>query len=71
MSKELTETVVESRKVQDADSCYTVTLPKNAVTELGIEPGMSVFFTGKAGDTSLELHTADQVVDIMQNPADS
>ena len=71
MSKELTETIIESRKVQDGGSHYTVTLPKNAVSELGIEPGSSVFFTGQAGDTSLELLTADQAAELMRSPADS
>ena len=71
MSNELTETVIESRKVQDGESCYRVTLPKSAVTELGIEPGMSVFFTGQEGDTSLELHTAGEVVGLMSGAADS
>lgn len=70
MSNELTETIVESRKVQDADSCYLVTLPKNAVTDLGIEPGMSVFFTGQEGDSNLELHTPEQIVDFMHETPD-
>lgn len=71
MSAELPETMVESRKVQDGDSCYHVTLSKEAVEALGIEPGSSVFFTGEAGDRSLELHTADQMVESIQQLDDA
>ncbi|WP_135806037.1 AbrB/MazE/SpoVT family DNA-binding domain-containing protein [Halorussus marinus] len=71
MSAELPETIVESRKVQDSHSSYHVTLPKEAVEALGIGPGSSVFFTGEAGDTSLELHTADQMVESIQQLSDA
>lgn len=50
------------RTLQEGDGCYTITIPKNIVRDLGLEPGDGIFFTGRKGDTTFSARDANALL---------
>ena len=59
MSSELTQDVFAANNVQAGDGCFTVTFPKAAAEDFGIEAGDAVIFVGEKGDDGLMVRTSD------------
>jgi len=55
----LSDDVAATRAAVDQNGCVTIIMPKDAADDLGIEPGESVFWTGREGDDSLEVGPLD------------
>jgi S1-C subfamily serine protease len=63
MTQELRDQVLESRKVQRGSSCITVVIPAGPADDLGIDAGDTVIFSGDVGDTSLEVQSAEMLLE--------
>jgi len=59
MAETLRDMVIETRKVQDGDSCLRVTVPSEAAADLDISDGDRVIFTGEVGDVGLQVQKAE------------
>jgi hypothetical protein len=51
--------VAEINSAQDRNGSITVTIPKDAVRDLGIDAGDGILITGSEGDRALELLPTD------------
>lgn len=59
---EFREDITAVRKVQEGDSCLTVTIPKDGASELGIKPGDNLLFTGCEGDSVIRFGKPESVL---------
>lgn len=54
----LSNDVVESNKVQERGGSYTISIPKDSATDLGIQKGDHLLFLGQEGDDELRVQPA-------------
>lgn len=59
---ELTDDLAAVRTLQEGDGCYTITIPKDLVRDLALEPGDGIFFSGREGDDTFRAGDANALL---------
>ena len=60
-SGQLSENVMESVSVQERGGTLSISVPKAAGKDLGLEKGDSVLVTGREGDRTLNVKPSDAI----------